>query len=238
MVNASCQRCHFNERTNLCRTKYAPHTYLHRKEDYDFDSDDEYKEKRAMYCYKNTRNNRKKNEFLHHLKSFLEENYNLMWTSDCNEVFSFLYDHFECEHLRTMCLAYMIFGTSGFKNLISTEIDDKYRARGFLQICSIENYIHLSEIMNIDYVRFPDKLAKFNVIAMKAALYMFDISIENVNVRTFADLVCALKPTDVNKAFMYDHNLHEIYENRVAVYTKLCKCFCLRKAVGERKFFE
>ncbi|KAG0439051.1 hypothetical protein DMUE_2702 [Dictyocoela muelleri] len=174
--------------------------------------------------------------FLRNLRNYLKVNYDVVWNCKFNEVFSVLFRHFGDDvSLRTMCLAYMIHGTSGFTEMESYG-REKYKSRGFLQISTKDNYEKISTT-KLDYSKKPDMLAKFDVNSMNAALYMFDHLTKNSKV-DFANIVYKLRPSDT-EAYTIGCKKHDlIYETRMDIYLVLCKIFKVRPVRGTRKFYE
>ncbi|KAG0440846.1 hypothetical protein DMUE_1459 [Dictyocoela muelleri] len=188
------------------------------------------------YSSRNSRKNKDKNIFLKKLEEYLFENYGTEWNDQSKDVFSYFYDHFESDdNLRIMCLAYMIFATTGFTEM-ENKSNFKYHGRGFLQIETLSNYKLISD-EECNYVQNPDELKKFNIRNMMAALKIFDI-FTSEDCESFNDILYALKPNDVNIKAKNKKYMKKIYENRLEVYVQLCDLFGVEKIIGQRKFFE
>lgn len=173
--------------------------------------------------------------FLTSLRFYLKKRYMTEMVSSFTETFSWFYYHFNGnDQKRTMCLAYMIFGTSGFKKMISPG-DQKYRGRGFLQIATEENYVLASDNTH-DYLKDPEKLGEFSVCAMKAALKIFHLFTKDVEI-SFSEIVFALKPRDTEKYAIGCEYTDNIYRNRLKVYEELCGVFDLCPVIGERRYY-
>lgn len=121
-------------------------------------------------------------KFLHCLRDYLWCEYGLVWCPEYDRVFSFMFWAFEGRYDELiMCLSYMVYGTSGFTQLVGghgcanpcdSEFGNDYRSRGFLQVTTLKNY-RIASNAHHNYVKCPWKLASFTVESMKAALKVY-----------------------------------------------------------------